>query len=136
MIIELRARTDQLQASLNRIDGQMANLGQQAQRTEGAIGASFTRTALKIGAVTVAVTAAKRGFDQMVQSGREMQALEARFNALTGSASRSQEALAYINETAQRQSIDVLQLADSYARLLPAVSPARSTWRKCAASSS
>lgn len=57
----------------------------------------------------------------MARSAKEIQSLNARMQALTGSASKANEAMSFLNRTAQEQSVDLLDLADGYTRLLPAV---------------
>ena len=50
-----------------------------------------------------------------------MQLLNARLIATTGSAKNAADAMQFLNQAAQKQSVDVITLANGYTRLLPAV---------------
>lgn len=58
---------------------------------------------------------------EVVRAGAEMQNLNARLLALTGSSRNAGEAMRFLRQTAQQQSVDLIDLANGYSRLLPSV---------------
>lgn len=73
-----------------------------------------------LGTVIAGVGIAKLGTG-MVKAASDMQKLNARLVATTGSVENAAEAMQFLRTTAEKQSVDLLNLADGYNRLLPAV---------------
>ena len=113
LVIELRAKTDQFDASIKRVDGQVSSLTQNVERQTQRIGQGFLQLAK--------YAAAGFSVDSIIRAGREMQGLDARLKATTGSAAAAAQAMGLLREMAARQSVDVMDLADGFNRLLPSV---------------
>lgn len=84
---------------------------------------SFSRMSAQISKLRPVATglAAAFGFKDLVRAGADIQALTTRLTALTGSSKNASEAMRFLRQTANQQSIDLLDLADGYTRLLPSV---------------
>lgn len=107
--LQITANHNELTAGLNRAQQRVDNFT--ARTTK-----SFTL--LK---TVVAGVFASQLLRSVVDAADKMQRLDARLLATTGSASAAGEAMDFLRKTAEKQSVNVLDLADGYNRLLPSV---------------
>ena len=77
--------------------------------------------AMKQFGVAFGAAFAIQGIKNIAQAADEMVRLNARLLATTGSAKKAAEAMSFLQKTAEKQSVDLLDLSNAYTRLLPAV---------------
>lgn len=76
---------------------------------------------LKGVAIAWAGTFAARGIKNIALAADSMERLEYRLIAIAGSSAKAQEAMGFLQQTAEKQSVSLLDLSDGYTRLSPAV---------------
>lgn len=119
LVLELKAKTDGLQVGLQKATGSLQKTEKEMSRTQSAAkGLESQMVALRpiIAAVFSAAT-----IKAIVDAGSQMQQLNARMKALTGSADGAEQAMGRLRFIASKQKVDLLDLADGFSRLLPAV---------------
>lgn len=124
LLVRIDATTEQLRRELRRGE---ASVSDSARRIDSQLKKIDDRFA-QLGASARAFVAGFIGFHTIRAVGAEaldvatqFQTLQARLVTLTGSQEAAAEAQNYLRSTAQRLSVDIFALTDSYAKLLPLV---------------
>ena len=109
--LELRliANQKELVAGLNKAQTKVDSFSAKSQKSFGLLKTAF------------AAIFASQALRSVVNAADSMQRLEFRLNATTGSATAAAEAMSFLRDTAKKQSVDIIDLADGYTRLLPSV---------------
>jgi len=119
LVIELKAKTTNLQNGLRNAKKGLKDTGDEAEKTNkkmAGLSAGF-RLLGPLVAAAFSVAALK----SIVNAGAQLQQLEARLNAATGGANAATEAMSRLRSIAREQKVDLLELSDGFTRLLPAL---------------
>ncbi len=119
LIIELRAKTDQLEASIHRVDKQMDSFAKGVQRNNKGLEQSFSRLGGVIGTYLGVNTVRA-----IAQTGMAFDRVNIQLKAATGSTEQASREFAFLREETNRLGLNTLETANAYAKL---VSAARDT---------
>jgi tape measure domain-containing protein len=120
LLVRIEANTAQLRGELAKADRAVAqatsNMERATQRAQAAIAGIGNGLAGVLGGVAIGALAR-----DIYQTGTQVQDLRKRLETLTGSSAAAAESWEYLQGAANRLSVDVLTLSDSYSKLLPLV---------------
>lgn len=108
-----------LKQTETKLDTSTKNMVKDLKRVDSGV-LTLGKTFKALGGILATIGIANLG-RQMLKAASDMQQLNARLIATTGSAKNASEAMLFLSGAARKQSVDVITLADGYNRLLPAV---------------
>lgn len=109
LVIGISARTAELERGLNRARQQVQSTAASIRGVSASMAASFGAVGAAIGAI-----GASKGLQEIIRVGTAMEGTRAAFTAITGSAEKARAELAFVGQTSQQLSTDLLNGMKSF----------------------